>query len=148
MQRVGEGVGRAAVAALESAQPQPAPALSIKQGTVLLPLENDGFKLLLGVKVLDGELVEGKIRTEVWRVDIGPVTWMTIPGEILPKPALALKEKLPGKFRMVVALGNDELGYILDPEDFSRGRYGYERSMSIGAQTWPLLFQAAQELLK
>ncbi len=67
---------------------------------------------------------------------------------MLPKPALALKEKMPGKYRMVVSMANDELGYILDPDDFDRPLYKYEKSMSVGKQTWPLLHAAAQELLK
>jgi hypothetical protein len=148
MQRVGEGVGRFAVQALEAAKPEPVSGISLRRRTVRLPLENNGFKLLLGAKVLEGELVEGGMETEVWRLDLGAVTWVTIPGEILPRPALALKEKMPGRYRMVVALGNDELGYILEPEDYDRDLYKYERSMSVGKQTWPLLFDAARELLK
>jgi hypothetical protein len=49
---------------------------------------------------------------------------------------------------MIEALGNDELGYILDTADFDLKRYSYEKSMSVGKQTWPLLFEAAQELLR
>ena len=48
---------------------------------------------------------------------------------------------------MIAALGNDELGYILDTEDWDRDLYRYERSMSVGKQTWPLLSDAAKELL-
>ena len=88
------------------------------------------------------------VDTEVWRVDLGPVTWISIPGEILPRPALALKAKMPGKYKMIVALGNDELGYILDPEDYPRDLYKYERSMSVGPQAWPRLWEAAQKLIR
>jgi hypothetical protein len=148
MERVGVGVGKAAVEALEAAQPVEAGGLSIRQRTVSLPLENERFKLALAAKLLDAGPVAASLETEVWRIDTGPVTWVTIPGEILPKPAFTLKEKMPGKHRLVLAMGNDEIGYILDPEDFENPRYRYERSMSVGKQTWPLLFQAAQELLK
>jgi hypothetical protein len=148
MQRVGEGVGRAAVEALEGAKAEAAVPLSIRRRAVSLPLENEKFKLMTRGKVLEGELADDKVPSEVWRVDLGEVTWITIPGEILPRPALALKEKMPGKYPMIVALGNDELGYILDPEDYDKKLYSYEKSMSVGKQTWPLLFQAAQELLK
>ena len=55
---------------------------------------------------------------------------------------------MPGRYRMVVALGNDELGYILHPDDWPRDLYKYERSMSVGPQTWPLLESAARELLR
>lgn len=149
MQRVGEGVGRSAIRAAEEAKQVPSTRLEITRRRVLLPLANDGFKLFLSSKILDSRLTDGKIATEVWRVGLGrQITWMTIPGEILPKPALDLKSRMPGRYRMVVALGNDELGYILDPEDWPRDLYKYERSMSVGQETWPLLFRAAQELLR
>jgi neutral/alkaline ceramidase-like enzyme len=147
IRRVGEGVGKAAVQALEAAKPVSPAALSVRRENVLLPLENAQFKVMLGAKILDGEAKDGQVPTEVWRVDLGSITWITIPGEILPKPALALKAKIPGTHRMVVALGNDELGYILDPEDFDKSLYKYERSMSVGKQTWPLLLQAVEKLL-
>ena len=148
MQRVGEGVGKAAVQALEKAEPETETRIAVRSKRVQLPLENQGFKLLAGAKILDGDLKGDRVDTEVWRIDLGRVTWMSIPGEILPKPALALKQMLPGKYRMILALGNDELGYILDPEDFDKPLYKYERSMSLGRQTWPLLFAAARELLE
>ncbi|MCC2668813.1 MAG: hypothetical protein K0Q72_1284 [Armatimonadetes bacterium] len=148
MQRVGEGVGKAAVTALERAERVDVAAVALHRRELTLPLDNSGFQILAAGKVLDTAPVGGRVPTEVWRVDLGPVTWVTIPGEILPKPALALKAKMPGKYRMIVALGNDELGYILDPADFDLKRYSYEKSMSVGKQTWPLLFEAAQELLR
>lgn len=154
MQRVGEGVGAAGVKALEAAKPVSISQIRVRSKPVGIPLENDRFKLMLGARILDADPeqkpgAEGpQIQTEVWRVDLGPVTWITIPGEVLPKPALALKERMPGPYRMVVALGNDELGYILDPEDYLKDLYNYERSMSVGLQAWPRLFEAAQELLK
>jgi hypothetical protein len=148
MQRVGEGVGAAAVSALESAKEVRVPEITIRRRTVKLPMDNSNFKLMLGAKVLDGEATaSGQVETEVWRVDLGPITLVSIPGEILPKPALALKAAMPGRYPMIVALGNDELGYILDPDDFPTPLYKYERSMSVGRQTWPLLFDAARELL-
>jgi len=148
MERVGVGVGRSAVAATEAARPVAEAPIRILRREVKLPLENNGFKILMGAKILDGHTVDGMIVTEVWRVDVGPLTWLTIPGEILPKPALALKAKMPGEFPMIIALGNDELGYILDPEDFDTKRYAYEKSMSVGKETWPILFAAATDLLK
>jgi hypothetical protein len=148
VERVGRGVGQAAVKALEQAEPVQAEPLRVRRRELRLPLDNDGFKLLSAARVLDSVSTDGTVPTEVWRVDVGPVTWVTIPGEILPKPALALKAKMPGKYKMIVALGNDELGYILDPEDFDTKRYSYEKSMSVGKKTWPLLFEAAQDLLK
>jgi hypothetical protein len=147
MERVGQGVGDAAVAAVEKSTPVELPAIQLGQRAVKLPLENQRFKLAVAAKLLDAGPIADSFETEVWRLDLGPVTWITIPGEVLPKPALALKAEMPGRYPMVVAMSNDELGYILDPEDFDRPRYKYERSMSVGKQTWPLLHAAARELL-
>jgi hypothetical protein len=148
MERVGVGVGRVATATTAEAGPVAAVPLRIQRRDVKIPLENNGFKILIGGKVLDGETVDGMIPTEVWRIDLGPMTWITIPGEILPKPALALKSKMPGIHPIIIALGNDEVGYILDPEDFDAKRYSYEKSMSVGKETWPRLLDAATDLLK
>jgi hypothetical protein len=148
MERVGTGVGAAAVRALDTARPVEVKSLALSRREVEIPLENEGFKLLLAGKVLDGESPDGKIHTEVWRMALGPITLVSIPGEILPRPALALKSKMPGRFPMVVALGNDELGYILDPDDFERPLYKYEKSMSVGKEAWPRLHAAALELLR
>jgi hypothetical protein len=148
MQRVGEGVGRSAVEITGRARPVTVEKIALRRKEVTLPLENQAFKLLAGAKVLDAGDLTTDVHTEVWRVDLGPITWMTIPGEILPRPALDLKSRMPGAYKMIVALGNDELGYILHPEDFDRDLYKYERSMSVGKQTWPGLLAAAEELLR
>lgn len=148
VERVGRGVGSSAVKALTEARPISDPALSIRRKSVELPLENPKFQIAVGAHLLDAEATNGRFATEVWRVDLGPITWITIPGEILPRPALALKAEMPGPYPMIVALGNDELGYILDPDDFDKKLYSYEHGMSVGKQTWPLLFAAARSLLK
>ncbi len=149
MERVGVGVGAAAVAALEQARPVETDGLKLERRTVKLPLENLQFQVAAGARILDsGPLTGRELQSEVWRIDLGPISWITIPGEVLPRPALALKEKVPGKYRMVLSMANDEIGYILDPADFERGLYKYEKSMSIGPKTWPLLWEVATGLLE
>ncbi len=149
MERVGRGVGRSAVAALTEARPIPVSEVRLSRRDVALPMANEKFRQAVQGRLLDVPAEQAaEFRTEVWRVDLGPVTWITIPGEILPRPALDLKQLMPGAFPMVVALGNDEIGYILDPADFTRDLYKYEASMSVGPETWPRLFAAAKELLR
>lgn len=152
MERVGKGVAKAAVEAVDAAKPIDVDTVRWQRRTVPVPLANQQFRLLLGAKVLDHdartEQGAAEFDTEVCRLDLGPMTWVTIPGEILPRPALDLKGEMPGRFPMVVALGNDELGYILHPDDWEKDRYKYERSMSVGKETWPRLWATAKELLK
>lgn len=148
MERVGTGVGQSAVAAIEGDRVEKVEAIRIAKKPVDLMVANLNFRALSMARILDTDpTAKDAFQTEVWRVDLGPVTWITIPGEVLPKPALALKSKLPGKYPMIVSMANDELGYILDPEDFDKDRYKYEKSMSVGKETWSKLYEAAQALL-
>ena len=86
--------------------------------------------------------------TEVGRLDLGPVRMLSIPGEVLPRPWLDLKKRMKSRYPICIALGNDELGYILHPDDFGKELYRYEASMSVGPKTWPALLEAALGLLK
>jgi hypothetical protein len=148
MERVGVGIGHSAVAAIEGDHVEKVEAIHLARKAVDLPLANLNFKAFSKARILDTDpKSEDTFQTEVWRVDLGPATWITIPGEILPNPALAVKAKIPGKYPMVVALANDELGYILDPEDFDKDLYKYEKSMSVGKETWPKLLEAVSALL-
>ena len=148
MERVGRGIGNTAVAAIEADRLEKVEAVSVARKLVELPLANINFRAFSAARILDTDpAAKDTFVSEVWRVDLGPATWISIPGEILPKPGLAVKAKLPGKYPMVVSMANDELGYILDPEDFDKDRYKYEKSMSVGKETWPRLFEAAQALL-
>jgi hypothetical protein len=48
---------------------------------------------------------------------------------------------------LVVSLGNDELGYLIHEEDFSRDLYRYERTVSPGPLAVTLLRRVAAEAL-
>lgn len=148
MERVGAGLGRAALQALEGARPIKVARLAMVSTPAQLSVTNQRLQLAAHAGLLD--LQNRRLdtaSTEICRMDLGEVTMLSVPGEILPAPALQLKAEMPGPFPMVVALGNDELGYILDPKDWERELYSYERSMSIGPEAWPQIQKAARSLL-
>ncbi|MBI3910992.1 MAG: neutral/alkaline non-lysosomal ceramidase N-terminal domain-containing protein [Armatimonadetes bacterium] len=145
--RVGEMVGNTAVAALEGRPTVDVAGLGFASRQVRIPLENENLRALAVAGVIVGPPQNDEMVTEVCRLDLGPVRAITLPGEVLPKPALELKRAIGADVSLVVALGNDELGYILDPADYSRTLYRHERRMSVGPQAWPRLRAAAGELL-
>src|SRR5262249_16187258 len=110
-QRVGEGVAAAALRALRGQPAQPLGRLELRRRQVDIPLENVNFQVLLAAGVLKGSLKDGALTTEVCRLDLGDAQLVTVPGELLPKPGLALKQRMTGRPRFVIGLGNDELGY-------------------------------------
>jgi len=147
-ERVGNGIGAAAVQALKAAKRAKSPRLRFWRRSVTLKLDNHKFITAAKIGLLEKSLFTGDtLQTEVCRLDMGPVRFLTIPGEVLPRPWLGLKAEVKAPYPVCIALGNDELGYILHPEDFPRDLYRYERSMSVGQQTWPTLLAAERELL-
>ena len=84
-------------------------------------------------------------------------------GQVALRPATSMRER-PRSDSATPSVGEAELALIgallLAPEqvaaaralvrceDFESPRYRYERGMSVGKQTWPLLFEAARELLR
>lgn len=149
MERVGDGIGAVAIAALDEARSLPVSRIRMLSRPLTLQVDNQRLRLAAAAGLLDLQNRRlDKAPTEICRLDIGAVSMLTVPGEILPRPALALKAEMPGSYPMVVALGNDELGYILDPDDFERDLYAYERSMSIARGAWPAIHETARGLLK
>jgi hypothetical protein len=109
-----------------------------------VPMENHAFKL--GVKygaILTSPEVfkDWEVITEITVIHIGDAIILAVPGEILPKLGLEIKSMFPGKYVMMFTLTNDELGYILHPDDWPRDLYSYERSMSVGKRVGELMLE-------
>ncbi|MCD6291267.1 MAG: neutral/alkaline non-lysosomal ceramidase N-terminal domain-containing protein [Anaerolineae bacterium] len=97
----------------------------------------------------NGETV---VTTGVYLLALGPVQMLALPGEVLPRLGLKLRHLLPGPYRFLIGLANDELGYILDESEFHVPRNyfdpedAYEESMSIGPRMGPMVYEVARAL--
>ncbi len=120
----------------------------------------EGLKALKGKAMSDQLPVisvrkKGDIITEVNLIKIGPLWLATIPGEMLPKPGLALKASLReagAGIAGIIGLANDELGYILPKEDFryplnplNPGKH-YEETMSVSKEMGAKVVEAVKSL--
>jgi hypothetical protein len=130
--------------------------ISLAKKEITPKLTNILYKLAFRRKLMpDVRNRDGRIATEVNLLKIGPLWLATVPGELLPKLGLELKDSMrqagagiPG----VIGLANDELGYIIPKEDFhyplnpfKPGRH-YEETNSIGQEIGPMLVEAIQSL--
>jgi hypothetical protein len=118
----------------------------------------------------------GAIKTEVGYLKLGELEVAVIPGEIYPELVLgkvqdpvdpgadfkdapvepSLYGQFGGKYKMIIGLGNDEIGYILPKRQWDaeapfcygrkRGQYGEENS--VGPEAGPVLCKAFAELVK
>jgi hypothetical protein len=116
------------------------------------------------------------IRTEVGWLRLGELDVAAIPGEIYPELVLdkvadpadpaadfpdapiepAVYKQLPGKYRMLIGLANDEIGYIIPkrqwdekpPYTYGQKKPPYGEINSLGPNTAPLLCEAFRDLVK
>lgn len=99
-----------------------------EQRPLHIPVSNADFveRYKQGVR----ELVRGRIVTDMTYVRLGETQFLSIPGELLPEVSFEILEKMNGYPRILVGLGNDQIGYIIPPYDF-RNDY-YEETVSQG----------------
>jgi hypothetical protein len=143
--------------ALSSSETAGSATISLKKKEITPKLTNILFKLAFRRKILpDVRNRNGQVPTEVNLLKIGPLWLATVPGELLPKLGIALKESMQragAGTAGVIGLANNELGYILPKEDFryplnpfKPGRH-YEETMSVGREIGPLVMEAIQSLM-
>ena len=151
-------------------------SISLAVKTIILPIKNKLFRLAASIGILDrGTLGWMKTRTELAFIQLGPLSMLTLPGEIYPElvnggvdapkggdfslPSQEippLRDLMPGKFKFVIGMANDEIGYIIPksqwdvkpPYAYKREKPQYGEENSLGPETAPLLYGHFKELLK
>lgn len=134
-----ETLGRAVL----TAPPEPLTAgrnasLTVTRREIYVPADNRLLKLLRYLGVIRRRLYRGLVKTESWHIDLGPAQILTIPGQLMCRQGMALRERMTGRFRFLIGLANDEIAYIIPPEEFG---HGGEEVVSLGPRVWPSLRQ-------
>jgi hypothetical protein len=110
----------------------------------LLPCMNQRFAEGLFFRGYARKIENGAIETEMMHMRIGPADFISMPGETLPDVGLNIKDLLKSKYKFLISLVDDEIGYILPKEEYDPSRY--EESLSMGPDTAPMLYEIAKEL--
>lgn len=151
------------------------PAISLKAKTLNMPLDNTEFILadMLGL-LKRGTTGWFYTRSEVAVFTVGLASFISMPGELYPEivnggivavegrdfeidpiETPALRALMPGKYKFLIGLSNDEIGYIIPKSEWDReapfmfdptGPYG--EGNSLGAETAPILYKEISGLLK
>jgi hypothetical protein len=137
--------------------------ISLVVRTLPMKIDNPMFKLGAALGVMNrGTMAWMKMRSELAVIKIGPISMVTIPGEIYPElingPVDApegsdfgiaplevppIRELMPGKYKFVLGLTNDEIGYIIPksqwdekaPYTYGRDNSPYGEENSLGPET-------------
>jgi hypothetical protein len=149
--QMGATIANAALNALADAPLQAQPTMDLARHEVRFLLENPQYVMAsqLGL-VPDRRDEHGHLTTELNVFRLGDTALVTMPGELFPRMGLEAKALLRSqgaRVAGVVGLVNDELGYLLHPDDFvfpedySNPGKQYEESMSPGPKAIPALWE-------
>ena len=142
--------------------------------TLPLKIDNILFKLGAALGVFNrGTMGWMKMRSELAFIQIGPLSLVTIPGEIYPElingpidspegndfgiPPMEIppiREMMPGKYKFVLGLANDEIGYIIPksqwdvdaPYTYGRDNSPYGEENSLGPETAAVIHSNLKEM--
>ena len=155
---MGITLAQAGLAILRSAESATHPALRFTHHAFTAKLQNPLFKIAIRRGLLpEPRDRRGRVTSETNLIQIGDLWLVTVPGELLPKLGLAIKDKLSAAGAPVtgiIGLANDELGYILPKEDYRyplnplNPKDHYEETMSISKEVGPRLMEAVERLLR
>jgi len=149
--------------------------ISVIVRTIPMKIENTMFKLGAALGIMKrGTVGWMKMRSELAVVKIGPISLVTIPGEIYPEiinggveapegsdfgiaplEVPPIREMMPGKYKFVLGLGNDEIGYIIPksqwdvkaPYTYGRDNSPYGEENSLGPETAGVIHSNLKEML-
>lgn len=137
--------------------PATAGPISICRAPVSVRVQNPLFEMAFAAGILpDGRNDAGEVETAVSLVKLGGFWLAGVPGELFPKPGMALKaDMLAGgaEDAAIIGLADDELGYILPAEDYVTPADWldpgdqYEESVCVSQEAGPRVVAAVRSLL-
>lgn len=129
---IGATLGRAALGKLRELKPLAETAVAYHSaGLTLIPRECPPTKTPV-LSRLAKKLAEGPLRAEVQAMRLGPVSWVSLPGEPFVETGFALKD---AGATFVVGYANGYLGYLPIRRAYDEG--GYETSAGAWSRVAP-----------
>lgn len=130
-ERVGNKLAELAFGALNSGERVKNPQIIFARRIFYVPSDNPLYNFFSYTPRLTRQFYKGYLQTEVNYIRIDSLEIVTFPGEAYPKIGLSVKQKMSGKYKWIIGLANDELGYLLYPEDHYKELYSYEAFTSM-----------------
>jgi hypothetical protein len=147
-QKLGHTLAHRVLEGLKAARPLSGAGISVRRVPVRYPIKTDMFRLIhkLKLPLLERSLASGFIESEVGLARLGGLAMAAIPGEPSPDIGFLLRDLLKGDHKLVLGLSNDEVGYLLTPEQFKDKNYEYEAGVSPCPEAGPLTIDALRSL--
>ena len=177
-QAQGQQLGLLALRALRSkdAKEISKSKISLRAKTITIPLDNTNFLLGFILGVIDhGTIGWFNVKTEIASIEVGPISIITIPGEIYPEIVNGgvvspigqdynidpieippLRSMMKGEYKFVFGLANDEIGYIIPKSEwdevppylYNHHKSPYGEINSLGPEAGPIIHSSIREILE
>jgi hypothetical protein len=150
-------------------------SISIIVRSIMLPIENKNFRLGAALGIFSrGTSGWMRVKSELAVINIGPVSIVTLPGEVYPEiinggieappgrdfevdplEVPPMREMMSGRYKFIIGLANDEIGYIIpksqwdakEPYAYGLNKDQYGEENSLGPETAPILHKNLREML-
>jgi len=124
------------------------PSIKHRLSLIQAPVINKIYTLGVEFGMFERNVYPGpSLLTEVSLIELGSAQIVTFPGEAYPKQGLKIRSHQKAN-SFQIALADDELAYILYPEDYDAELYKYERSLCVGPDLAVEIDRALLELLR
>ena len=145
---MGRIVADATGALLAEAAEIEADRIEAASSTITVPMDNRVYRLGYLLALIPFKVPSrGKpIDTNLTAARIGPVRFGTMPGEMAAHLGMQVREALGGRAQVLVGLGQDQLGYIIDPEQYANEIYSYEKMLCMSPELGGAVIRAHQKL--
>ncbi|NLH49619.1 MAG: hypothetical protein GX444_13610 [Myxococcales bacterium] len=141
---MGGALGRKVAALVPQAKPLPFDRIEVRYSPVRVQNRNLVYRIgrSLGIFKMAVPDLGDWYETQVTAVKMGPLRWGTMPGEMMADLGGQIRQSLGGDAQILVALGQDWLGYIVNAERYDDPRYAYEKMLCFSPQLGPTVVQA------
>ncbi|MBX7256065.1 MAG: DUF2070 family protein [Candidatus Hydrogenedentes bacterium] len=121
------------------------PRLTYRRVPTAFPVTSGEVLKAHALGLLPVDAADGVQHNEMCLIEIGAAQFLTVPGEPHPEVVSKLTSMMPAKYPFVVAMANDEIGYVVAQEIFNRA--GIQELLSAGSDNERVVLSAARTLL-
>ncbi len=100
----------------------------------------------IGVLKLPVPKVGDPLNFRIVSVTMGPLRFGTMPGELSPQVGMGIRERMGGKAQVLIGLGQDWFGYVIDREQYANELYAYEKMLCAGPDFADAIYHAYDEM--
>ncbi len=117
--------------------------IAVETRSAPVHMQNFIFRLAKVLHMLPMDIPDnGDFATTITAARVGPLRFGSMPGEMSPHLGKQIRASLGGPAQILVGLGQDWLGYILDEQQYADSNYSYEKMLCVSPHLGPNVVKA------